>query len=69
MGLFNCQFHCASKRRNLTYLIQNDEGVLCGIIQDVCHLVHLAVEGGHVLGKVVTGTDSGKQTVHDAQRG
>ena len=50
-------------------LVQDEQGVLRGVAQDVRHLRHLHHEGGLAGAEVVAGADAGENAVHHADAG
>jgi len=47
-------------------LVEDDEGAVGGVVEDVGGLVHLDHEGGVATGEVVAGADAGEDAVHEA---
>ena len=58
--------HAVESRGAAADLIQHDEALGGGVLEDFGHLGHLDHEGGLAGGKVVRCADAGKDGIHDA---
>ena len=61
--------HTVERGRTPPDFVQNQQRVLCGVVQDVRHLRHLHHKGGLSGAQVVRRADAGEDTVHHADVG